>query len=146
MDNSNLLDPAEIDAALAGTAFHSRLHHFATIESTNTHALEQAKAGAPHGSYYIADEQTAGRGRSDHQWISKSGEGLYLSVLLRPNLPTADLVWLPLLAGLVDGQLAGVAAWHVAGLLRIELAIGANGKFHNCIVIMIDDVEILTVG
>lgn len=100
MDNSNLLDPAQIDAALAGTAFHSRLHHFATIESTNTHALEQAKAGAPHGSYYIADEQTAGRGRSDHQWISKSGEGLYLSVLLRPNLPTADLVWLPLLAGL----------------------------------------------
>ena len=100
MDNSNLLDPAEIDAALAGTAFHGRLHHFATVDSTNTYALEQAKSGAPHGSYYIADEQTAGRGRSDHQWISKSGEGLYLSVLLRPDLPTADLVWLPLLAGL----------------------------------------------
>lgn len=100
MDNANLLDPAEIDAALAGTAFQGRLHHFATVGSTNTHALEQAKAGAPHGSFYIADEQTAGRGRSDHQWISKSGEGLYLSVLLRPNLATADLVWLPLLAGL----------------------------------------------
>lgn len=100
MDNANLLDPAEIDAALAGTAFQGRLHHFATIGSTNTHALGQAKAGAPHGSFYIADEQTAGRGRSDHQWISKSGEGLYLSVLLRPNLATADLVWLPLLAGL----------------------------------------------
>lgn len=100
MDNANLLDPAEIDSALAGTAFQGRLHHFATIGSTNTHALEQAKAGAPHGSFYIADEQTAGRGRSDHQWISKSGEGLYLSVLLRPNLATADLVWLPLLAGL----------------------------------------------
>lgn len=100
MENANLLDPAEIDRALAGTPFHGRLHHFPTIDSTNTYALEQAKAGAPHGSYYLADEQTAGRGRSDHQWISKSGEGLYLSVLLRPNLPTASLVWLPLLAGL----------------------------------------------
>jgi len=100
MENTNLLDPAEIDAALAGTAFRGRLHHFATIDSTNTHALAQAKAGAPHGSYFVADEQTAGRGRSDHQWISKSGEGLYLSVLLRPDLATADLVSLPLLAGL----------------------------------------------
>jgi BirA family biotin operon repressor/biotin-[acetyl-CoA-carboxylase] ligase len=94
------LDPSAIDAALVGTPFHGHLHYFPTIRSTNTHALEQAKAGAPHGSYYIADEQTAGRGRSDHQWISKAGEGLYLSVLLRPNLPAADLVWLPLLAGL----------------------------------------------
>jgi BirA family biotin operon repressor/biotin-[acetyl-CoA-carboxylase] ligase len=94
------LNPTEIDTALAGTIFHGNLHHFSTIDSTNTHALEQAKLGAPHGSYYIADEQTAGRGRSDHQWISKSGEGLYLSVLLRPTLPTADLVWIPLLAGL----------------------------------------------
>ena len=100
MDQTLQFDPTGIDAALAGTAFQGRLHHFSTIGSTNTHALEQAKAGAPHGSFYVADEQTAGRGRSDHQWISKSGEGLYLSVLLRPNLPTADLVWLPLLAGL----------------------------------------------
>jgi BirA family biotin operon repressor/biotin-[acetyl-CoA-carboxylase] ligase len=100
MDQPLQLDQAEIDAALAGTPFHGRMQHFATIDSTNTHALEQAKAGTPHGSYYIADEQTAGRGRSDHQWISKSGEGLYLSVLLRPNLATADLIWLPLLAGL----------------------------------------------
>jgi len=94
------LDPTGIDAALAGTAFHGGMRHFATIDSTNTHALEQARQGAPHGSFYVADEQTAGRGRSDHQWISKAGEGLYLSVLLRPKLATADLVWLPLLAGL----------------------------------------------
>ncbi len=89
MDQTLQLDPAEIDAALAATPFAGRLHHFSTIDSTNTHALEQARvagpAGAPHGSFFVADEQTAGRGRSDHQWISKSGEGLYLSVLLRPE-------------------------------------------------------------
>jgi len=100
MNETLQLAPAEINAALAGTAFADRLHHFATIDSTNTHALEQARQGAPHGSFYLADEQTAGRGRSDHQWISKSGEGLYVSILLRPNLATADLVWLPLIAGL----------------------------------------------
>jgi len=91
---------AEIDAALAGTPFAGGLHHFPTIDSTNTYALEEARRGARHGSYYVADEQTAGRGRSDHQWHSNAGQGLYLSVLLRPDLDTADLVWLPLIAGL----------------------------------------------
>src|SRR5579859_3649697 len=95
-----MLDPEAIDAALAGTLFHRQLHHFASIDSTNTYALEQARQGAPHSSFYVADEQTAGRGRRDHQWHSKAGQGLYLSVLLRPDLATADLVWLPLIAGL----------------------------------------------
>jgi BirA family biotin operon repressor/biotin-[acetyl-CoA-carboxylase] ligase len=94
------LNPAEIDAALAGTPFAKCLHHFSTIDSTNTYALEQARQGAPHGSFYVADEQTAGRGRSDHEWHSAASQGLYLSVLLRPNLTAADLIWLPLLAGL----------------------------------------------
>jgi BirA family biotin operon repressor/biotin-[acetyl-CoA-carboxylase] ligase len=93
-----------IDKALAGTAFGGKLHHFPTIDSTNTYALEQARQGAPHGKFYVSDEQTAGRGRSDHSWESKAGEGLYLSVLLRPDaefgLSTADLIWLPLITGL----------------------------------------------
>jgi BirA family biotin operon repressor/biotin-[acetyl-CoA-carboxylase] ligase len=94
------LDFTEIDAALAGTPFQGGLHHFHTIESTNSHALEEARNGAPHGSFYVSDEQTAGRGRSDHTWHSNAGEGLYLSVLIRPKIRTAELVWLPLLAGL----------------------------------------------
>src|ERR1700679_3582612 len=115
------LDPAELDKALAGTIFHGRLHHFATIDSTNTYALEQARqnpkdGGAPHGSFYVADEQTAGRGRSDHSWESKAGEGLYLSVLLRPEIATADLVWLPLLAGL-----AAHRAIHEVTALNVDL-------------------------
>jgi BirA family biotin operon repressor/biotin-[acetyl-CoA-carboxylase] ligase len=94
------LDLQAIDDALAETDFAGRLHHFATMDSTNTHALEQARRGAPHGSCYVADEQTAGRGRSDHRWHSSAGEGLYVSLLLRPRIPPSALTWLPLLAGL----------------------------------------------
>jgi BirA family transcriptional regulator, biotin operon repressor / biotin---[acetyl-CoA-carboxylase] ligase len=110
----------EIDAALAGTPFQGRMHHFRTIGSTNTLALEQARlagpAYAPHGSFYVADEQTTGRGRSDHSWHSSAGEGLYLSVLLRPDIAAADLVWLPLLAGL-----AAHAAIHEVTALNADL-------------------------
>jgi len=100
MQNSDQLDANAIGTALTGTPFANGLHHFRTIDSTNTYALEQARQGAPHGSFYVADEQTAGRGRSDHEWHSAASQGLYLSVLLRPNLTPADLIWLPLLAGL----------------------------------------------
>ena len=100
MQNPDQLDANAIDIALAGTPFAGKLHHFATIESTNTYALEQARQGAPHGSFYVSDEQTAGRGRSDHEWHSAASQGLYLSVLLRPSIAIADLVWIPLLAGL----------------------------------------------
>jgi BirA family biotin operon repressor/biotin-[acetyl-CoA-carboxylase] ligase len=115
------LDPEELNLeeiakALTGTIFHDRLHHFPTIDSTNTHALEQARKGAQHGSFYVADEQTAGRGRSDHAWHSQAGEGLYLSVLLRPQIATTDLVWLPLLAGL-----AAHHAIHEITALTVDL-------------------------
>ena len=110
------LNPEEIAKALAGTIFPGRLHHFPTIDSTNTYALEQVRQGAPHGSFYVADEQTAGRGRSDHAWHSQAGEGLYLSVLLRPEIATAELIWLPLLAGL-----AAHRAIHEVTALAVDL-------------------------
>src|SRR5580698_2793695 len=100
MQTPDQLDVDAIATALSNTPFAGKLHHFRTIDSTNTHAFEQARQGAPHGSFYVADEQTAGRGRSDHSWQSNAGEGLYLSVLLRPDLPMAEVIWLPLLAGL----------------------------------------------
>jgi BirA family transcriptional regulator, biotin operon repressor / biotin---[acetyl-CoA-carboxylase] ligase len=111
---SNSLDPQHIDAALVGTPFAGRMHHFVTIDSTNTHALHEARSGAAHGSFYVADEQTAGRGRGGHSWHSDAGDGLYLSVLLRPEIATVDLAWLPLLAGLAAhraiGETSGLAA------------------------------------
>lgn len=99
-EDFSLLDPAAIDSVLAGTPFAGQIHHFATIGSTNTHALEEARNGALHGSFYVADEQTTGRGRGGHQWQSHAGDGLYVSVLLRPQIAPPELVWLPLLAGL----------------------------------------------
>lgn len=93
-------DLKEMDAALAGSRFAGKLHFFPAIGSTNTHAMEQADAGAPDGSVYFADEQTGGRGRSEHTWESAAGAGLYVSVVLRPRLAPTDALWLSLAAGL----------------------------------------------
>jgi BirA family biotin operon repressor/biotin-[acetyl-CoA-carboxylase] ligase len=96
-------DPFDIpalDAALRDTPFAGKLRFFPSIHSTNTHAMQEAESNAPDGMVYFADEQTAGRGRGAHQWSSPPGSGLYVSVLLRPRIPPADVLWLSLAAGL----------------------------------------------
>ena len=95
-----MFDLAAFEAALAGTVFAGKLHFSPVTDSTNTDAMKAARAGAAHGSVYLADEQLTGRGRGDHGWSSPAGEGLYVSVLLRPPMPGRRLPLLPLAAGL----------------------------------------------
>jgi BirA family biotin operon repressor/biotin-[acetyl-CoA-carboxylase] ligase len=86
---------------LLGTIFQSSTHqHFPSIDSTNKHAMKAASDGASEGSVFTADEQTAGRGRGDHAWHSPAGQGLYVSIVLRPQLAPNDVLWLSLIAGL----------------------------------------------
>ncbi|MGC1460718.1 MAG: biotin--[acetyl-CoA-carboxylase] ligase [Terracidiphilus sp.] len=99
-----MFDLAALESAVTGTIFAGKLHFFAVTDSTNNDALEAARNAAPHGSVYFADEQLAGRGRGDHAWHSVAGEGLYMSVLLRPQVPAARLPLLPLAAGLAAGE------------------------------------------
>lgn len=93
-------DLRAMDAALRGLRFEGKLNFFPNIDSTNNYAMRQAEGGAPDGSVYFADEQSAGRGRGAHAWESPPGSGLYVSILLRPRIAPADILWLSLAAGL----------------------------------------------
>ena len=102
-------DLSSVEEALANTIFANKLQHFPSVGSTNVLTLEAAQAGAAHGSAWIADEQTAGRGRSNHTWHSVAGDGLYISVLLRLQIALADALWLSLATGLaVQAAIAAV--------------------------------------
>lgn len=54
------------------------------IDSTNLEAARLADT-LPHGAVIAADAQTAGRGRRGRTWVSKSGENIYFSMLLKPT-------------------------------------------------------------
>jgi BirA family biotin operon repressor/biotin-[acetyl-CoA-carboxylase] ligase len=95
-----MFDLPQLEASLTGTIYAGNLHFTRVTNSTNTDALEAARTGAPHGSVYFADEQLAGRGRGNHAWASAAGQGLYVSILLRPQIPAARMALLPLAAGL----------------------------------------------
>jgi BirA family biotin operon repressor/biotin-[acetyl-CoA-carboxylase] ligase len=79
-------DRAEVEAGIGGTEFAGYLRHLTTVDSTQDLAHAAAQAGARHG-VWIADEQTAGRGRGDHRWHSAPGDGLYLTALSTPPIP-----------------------------------------------------------
>ena len=96
----DLLLPEILGPLLHGTIFDNQLHHFYKIGSTNTAAMAAAAAGAPEGSVFLAEEQTAGRGRGAHTWQSARSAGIYCSVILRPALPPSEALVLALAAGL----------------------------------------------
>jgi BirA family biotin operon repressor/biotin-[acetyl-CoA-carboxylase] ligase len=108
-----MFDLPALEADLAGTLFAGKLHFIPVTGSTNADAVAAAREGAPHGSVFLADEQLAGRGRGDHGWVSVAGEGLYVSVLLRPQSPVSHLPLLPLAAGLAAAE----AIRAVSGLI-----------------------------
>jgi BirA family biotin operon repressor/biotin-[acetyl-CoA-carboxylase] ligase len=111
-----VFDLVAMEAELAGSIFAGKLHFSTVTGSTNSDAFAAARRGASHGSVFLADEQTAGRGRGDHSWQSNAGMGLYVSILLRPDIEPAHLPMIPLTAGLA-------AAWAicVAAGLNVDL-------------------------
>ncbi len=81
--------------------------------STNDAAAGLARDGAEHGTVVVAREQTAGRGRLGRTWHSPAGENLYLSLVVRPEVPAHAVPSITLAAGLavIDAvNSAGVAA------------------------------------
>ncbi|WP_035350095.1 biotin--[acetyl-CoA-carboxylase] ligase [Edaphobacter aggregans] len=102
-------DLSAVESGIAGTEFAGRVMHFPSVGSTNTLALDAAQAGARSG-VWVADEQTAGRGRGGHGWHSAAGDGLYASMLIAPALPMTSALLISLATGLAAKRAIAEAA------------------------------------
>lgn len=100
------------------------VHYFGEVASTNDTAHEIALMGAPEGTCVVAHSQTAGRGRLGRKWFSAPGAGIYLSVVLKPEI-NAELA----------PQLALVAGVAVAGAIRKTCHCDAKIKWPNDVTI-----------
>jgi BirA family biotin operon repressor/biotin-[acetyl-CoA-carboxylase] ligase len=83
--------------------------YFETIDSTMLEAARLADAGCEPGTVVIADEQTAGQGRHGRSWHSEPNSGLYISIVLRPDLQSESLPVLTLALGLAVAEAVGDA-------------------------------------
>ena len=121
----DLLLPEILRPLLRGTIFDEHLHHFYKIGSTNTAALAAAADGAPEGSVFLAEEQTAGRGRGANSWQSPRSTGIYCSAVVRPQLPPSEVLILSLAAGLAVR----------AAIQQVDSRISADLKWPNDVLI-----------
>ncbi|MCL5995694.1 MAG: biotin--[acetyl-CoA-carboxylase] ligase [Chloroflexi bacterium] len=90
------------------------ISRYRTVTSTMDVAREQAERGAAEGTVVVADEQTAGRGRSTHTWYSPPEQSLYVSLLLRPTLAAGQIGWITMVAALaVREVLLEIRDWRL---------------------------------
>ena len=73
---------------------HLDISVFSSVTSTNTILKKMAEQGAKECTVIIAEEQTAGRGRTGKQFYSPKGTGIYISILLRPDIPAEESLFL----------------------------------------------------
>jgi BirA family biotin operon repressor/biotin-[acetyl-CoA-carboxylase] ligase len=124
----DLLLPEILRPLLRGTIFAEHVHHFYKIGSTNTAAMAAAAEGAPEGSVFLAEEQTAGRGRGANSWQSPRSSGIYCSVIVRPALPPSEVLVLSLAAGLAVCAAIEQVASRVSADLKWPNDVLIDGK------------------
>ena len=98
--------------------------YFDEIDSTNIKAKELAEQGYPNGTLVVADQQVSGRGRRGRSWESPSGTGIFMTLMLKPEINPNNASMLTL-----------VAALAVAKAIKDVTGLEAQIKWPNDIVI-----------
>lgn len=96
----DVLYEQELKSILHTKWFGSRILYFDSIDSTNNELKRQAEKQLCHGMVAVAEEQTAGRGRRGHAWISPPGTGIWVSFLLTPDIAPDKASMLTLVAAM----------------------------------------------
>ena len=105
----------------------TKRYHYETIDSTNLKAKELAAEGALHGTLVTADAQNAGIGRRGRSWSSEKDAGIYMSVLLRPEIEVNKASMLTLIAALAV-ETAIAESLHCPSMIKWPNDIVLNKK------------------
>lgn len=103
-ENRTLLDSDEIYSRLTREGVGCPLFYMEETDSTNEWAKRAFSEGAVDGSVYLADYQSAGKGRRGRVWQSPEGTSVSMSLLLRPEMPADRVSMLTLVMGLSAAQ------------------------------------------
>ncbi len=80
----------EILSLLNTEVIGRKMIYYDRLDSTNTHAKKLAEGDFHDGTVVVADEQTAGKGRLGRQWVSSKGKGIWMTILLKPDIDPSD--------------------------------------------------------
>lgn len=94
----------ELEQGLKTKTMGQTIYFYEETDTTNNRARELALEGAPEGTLVVAEKQTAGRGRRGKVWESPLGTGIWMSLVLRPQIAPAEASVLTLLCGLATAE------------------------------------------
>lgn len=114
----------ELEQGLKTKTMGQSIYFYEETDTTNNRARELALEGAPEGTLVVAEKQTAGRGRRGKVWESPLGTGIWMSLVLRPQIAPAEASVLTLLCGLATAE-----------AIEAETGLSAGIKWPNDILI-----------
>jgi len=138
IQSPDLLTPSEINPILKTKWMGRTIHHFQTLDSTNSKAYQLALNGAEEGEVVISESQGKGRGRLGRQWFSPPFLNLYLSVILRPKISPHQASLITLMAAVATADaiqkfsgLLPLIKWPNDILLRDRKVAGLLNEIHS---------------
>ena len=96
----DVMDAAELKSIWKPKWVGCEILYFDSIDSTNTKAQELAEQGYPSGTLVVADKQIAGKGRRGRNWESPSGCGIFMTLMLKPDINPNNASMLTLVSAL----------------------------------------------
>lgn len=120
----DILSSEEIEGRLKTKWAGNTVYSYTEVDSTNNRAKQLAEEGAPHGTLVMADIQTAGKGRRGRSWSSPSGSGIWMTLILKPDLEPSRASMLTL-----------VMAHSVTKAIRMVTGLDAGIKWPNDVVV-----------
>ncbi len=138
IQSPDLLTPTEVKPLLKTKWMGRTIHHFQTLDSTNSKAYQVALNGAEEGEVVISESQEKGRGRLGRQWFSPPFLNLYLSVILRPKISPHQASLITLMAAVATADaiqkfsgLLPLIKWPNDILLRDRKVAGLLNEIHS---------------
>lgn len=101
---SDVLSREEIMSCMSTEWAGKNVEYLDKTDSTNIQARKLADSGAPHGTLVVADKQEGGKGRRGRNWESPSGVGIWMSLLLRPQISSVSASMLTLVMAMAAGR------------------------------------------
>lgn len=123
----DLMTEAEIKSLMHTEWVAKEVLYFDTIDSTNTKAQELAEKGYSSGTLVVADKQESGKGRRGRSWVSPSGTGIFMTLMIKPDINPNNASMLTLVAALAVAK-AITSVTGEEALIKWPNDIVVNGK------------------
>jgi len=100
IDSPDTLYPVEIKRNLKTEFIGKEIIYLDSVDSTNNYGKNLASKGFDDGTVIVAEEQTKGRGRLGREWISQKGKGIWMTLMLKPDIKPDKASQVTLIAAL----------------------------------------------